>query len=430
MASDLKLEIFAFQFFQSLWRRSGVSLQNISVLSMYPDEYNLDPENAEIWDESYILAASVKEIFYWFIFHDELMKIAPEFEYSPSYVFEYISRTCRREGVFRDLTIFELFFTSCSLVSYLSLTCFYHFGYKDVIGYAHICWAAYFDQYTEEFYRQGGWSQLKIVSASYAPVYEFLFTFPNKNLKTIEDRQAYVIDIMEVVSNYKTYMSDVYANCKTVSKTWVKFHPQSFTKSDRAATEDAIQNTKNPHVMEKFLLKFRRLCDPFIYEELINSALRKQFTEAISQSLLKLNNLTLNNTTSNTCKTKIKQIKVEPTFQENDDQTDKLVKINLSGVEKGDDQANKLVTIDISRNKDTTSNACENVSFLKLKGINTDDVSQDKTQIAIEQKLNNEIKREIDVERDRPEVKCLLRMILALGDREGTAQLRSLLFPV
>ncbi|GFU56820.1 uncharacterized protein TNCV_2539901 [Trichonephila clavipes] len=366
---------------------------------MYPDEYNLDPENAEIWEESYVLAATVKEIFYQFIFYDELKKIAPEFEYSPSYVFEYVSRTCRREGVFRDLTIFEIFFTSCVLVSHLSLYCFYNSDYKDVIGYAHLSWAAYFDQYTEEFYREGGWSQLKTVSASYVPVYEFLLTFPNRNFKTMEGRQAYVLDIMKVVSNYKTYMSDVYADCKTVSKTWVKFNSKSFNKSDVDVTEDVIQNMKSPQVIEKFLLKFRRLCDPIIYEVLIDSARCEQFTEAISQSLFKLNNLTLNNTASNTYS---------------------------SGVEKGDDQYNKLVAIDISQNKGTTSNACENVSFLKLKGIITD-VSQDKNQIAIEQKLNKETKREIDLERDRPEMKCLLGMILALGDQEGIAHLRSLL---
>ncbi|GFQ67133.1 uncharacterized protein TNCT_605491 [Trichonephila clavata] len=424
---------------------------------MYPDEYLLDPENAEIYEESYVLAVRVKEIFYECVFYEEFRNVSHEFEYSPTYIFEYVSRTCRRDGVFRDLTIFELFFTSCAFVSCLGLYCFHNCAYKDVIGYAHLCWAVYFDEYKEEFYKQGGWSKLKAVAAFYVPAYEFLFTFPNGNFRTIEGRQAYLLEVMKAVNNYKTAVD---TNCKTISKAWVKLHLPSLSKFDaNDVTEDVIQNTRNPKVIEEILLKFRCICDPVMTKWLNESARYKQFTDDISRSSLKLNNFTLNDMTANTCDTEFNQINMDPPIQENnyqmdkiieilsgvekgDDQSNELVVIDLAGAEKCDDQANKMVVIDISgvekvddqtnelvlknvsRNKENTSSYSENVSFLKGNFTN---VSQNKTQNASEQKLSNEIKTEIDLERNRPEVKCLLGMILALGDRQGIAVQRSLL---
>ncbi|GFQ67135.1 uncharacterized protein TNCT_605501 [Trichonephila clavata] len=281
MASDMKLQIFAFQFFQSFWSRAGVLSQNCNVSSVYPDVYLSDPENAEIYEESYALAVSVKEIFYQCVFYDELSKISREFENSPKYIFQYVSRICRRDGVFRDQTIFELFFTSCAFVSYLGLHCIRNCGYTYVIGYAHFCWSACFDEYKEEFYKHGGWSKLKAVAAFYVPAYEFLFTFPNGNFRTIEGRQAYVLKVMKAVNNYKTAVD---ANCKTVAKAWIKLHLQSFNKlAADDVTEHVIQNTRNPKVIEEFLLKFRRLCDPIMSKVLSESA-RYKFTDTFLEA--------------------------------------------------------------------------------------------------------------------------------------------------
>ncbi|GFY63305.1 hypothetical protein TNIN_5751 [Trichonephila inaurata madagascariensis] len=139
MASDLKFDIFAYQLFRTYWHETGLISEKLKVSSFYPEEYLSDPENADIYEDSHYTAVFFKHVFYHCVFYDELSKLQTQFEPSPSYISDYIFRTCRRDGLFGDLTIFELLLTSCAFVADLCSFCIITLGYKDVLSYVHVC---------------------------------------------------------------------------------------------------------------------------------------------------------------------------------------------------------------------------------------------------------------------------------------------------
>lgn len=392
MASDVKFEIFASQLFESLWHKFGYLSHKVGVLSLYPEEF---PENTQIYHECCDMAVYVKSVFYHIIFHKECFNFINEFEASPLYVSDYISRKCRRD-LLGDLTVFDLLFTSCAFVMQLSMVCILCFRYNDILSYAHLCWAMYFEEYKEEFYKKGGWSQLKILSFSYDLPFAFLTTFPSMLLD--ENKRAYIHEVLKTLHNYKAFTKCVHSDFKTVSKAWVKFRLQNLYKSDASGVTDMT----NPKEVERVLLQFSLFCDPIRSKKLTNrfsteskySHCRKQSFGNVSQSLLKLNILN-----DMTCDTDSKQGKIQLDLKENA-QTDK------------DTTCNEI-------------NVSQNTSSLKLKMTSIVDFPHNKTQSTSEQKLNEEIKKGIDLELESPEVKCLLRMILVLGNSEGIIHVRS-----
>ncbi|GFS59127.1 uncharacterized protein TNCV_70061 [Trichonephila clavipes] len=432
MASDLKFEIFASQLFGSYWCKTGLLSKEPKISSLYPEEYDLDPENADIYEYANDLAVYVMHIFYGFIFEDEFSKLNTHFEPSPSYISDYISRTCGRDGLFcGDLTVFELMLTSCAFVINLCLNCVLNLNYKDVINYAHLCWAMYFEEYKKEFYDQGGWNQLKIVSLSYIPTRDFLFTYPMSIFLPKEKRRHFIFDIMKTVDNYKTFSSRIPANCKTVSKAWVKHHLQSFNISDDSIVtinKTEGQDVGNPKVMRDFILKLRHLCDPNTSDDKAQPKFMsscKQYTKEAPRSLLNLSNLTLNDmTASQKSDTEVKEIELP--LQITDDQPDPLIEADLSPNKK-DDQKDQLIGVNLPQHQDATSSTNENDtarnnSFLKLKMTSSNDFPGIGTQGTSTQK---EKTKEIGLERERPEVKSLLKAILSLGNPEGMIHLRS-----
>ncbi|GFR03299.1 uncharacterized protein TNCT_207291 [Trichonephila clavata] len=423
MASDLKLDIFAAQLFRTYWHTAGFLSEELKVSSLYPEEYHLDPTNSDVYEESHYTAVFVKHLFYHCVFDDELSKLPTPFEPSPWYISDSISRTCRRDGLFRDLTIFELLITSCAFVVELCFYCIHDFDYTDVVSYAHLCWAMYFDEYKEEFYRQGGWSQLKIVSFSYVLPNELLYPYPETLCYSHEDRVDYILNVMKAVENYKLLINFICTNCKTVAKMWVRYL-RNLNKSDTSnikVDRTKAQDPSDLKVIEKFLLQFRRLCDPngtkILHDEaqLMLTDSRKQYTEEISQNVLKLDNFTLNHMTANQQSDfKVKQREIELPLQINDGQADKLSTIDSSRVQKNN-VTDQLVGICLLRNKDTISNIRENASsrknsFLKLNPTSNDGFPRIGIQSASKQKQNTDTKKEIYFERESPEVKYLLRM--------------------
>ncbi|GFQ97653.1 hypothetical protein TNCT_465461 [Trichonephila clavata] len=141
-------------------------------------------------------------------------------------------------------------------------------------------------------------------------------------------------------------------------------------------------------------------------------------------------NLTLNDLTeSQQSDTKVKEIELP--LQITDDQTGPLIDTDLSP-NKNNDQTDQLSGIDLPRNRDTSSNAFENVAsrknpFLKLKMPLSNVFPRIETQGTSKQKQNEETKKEIDIdlERERPEVMSLLKTLLVLGNPEGMIHLRS-----
>ncbi|GFS59132.1 uncharacterized protein TNCV_70101 [Trichonephila clavipes] len=474
MASDLKLEIFAFQLFGKCLYMGGVISQIPDVSSTYGKEYHSDPENKKIYENSYYSVFSIKYMLYHFVFINEFEKSHPQMECSPSYFCDYISSKCGREDIFGKVTIFELLFTSCAFVAKLGSYCTQEFHYDDIFSYWHLCWAMYFDQYKEEFYSQGGWNQLKSESVSYELVREFMDIKMDSDTKCVteEDKESAIISIMNAVNNYKTFTGRINTNFKTVSKAWVKYHLNNLNRLDASSVlldETKSRDVRDPKVIEKLLLQLKLLCDPCASEvlnvetqsKIVNSC--KRYTEEIPQSLLKLNNLNLNDITATTCDNEIKRIQFKLQLQESDGQTDQKTAIDLSRDARNgetdqkiaidlsrdarngqtvqeiaidlsrnarNDQTDQLIGIDLFQNKLTTSNTHENNtsrydSFLKLKMTSNDDFARNRTQDIGEKKLNEKTKKEIYLERENPEVKCLLRMILVLGNPQGIIRVRS-----
>ncbi|GFT94610.1 uncharacterized protein TNCV_1990461 [Trichonephila clavipes] len=299
MASDLKFEICAFELFGTCFYKNEYLSEKPDILSTYGKEYHLDPENKEVYEESYYKAVELKYMFYQVVFRNEIKKSFSQFDCSPSSVFAYISRTCRRDGMFGDLTIFEFLFTSCAFALHLCFYCIHDLGYKYLVNYAHLCWAMYFDGYKKEFYSQGGWSQLKSVSSSYCLVLEFLKmkVGSNAEYESEEEGKLGYLNVMKAVNNYKIFSDGVHVNCKTMSKAWVKFRLQNFNKFN---TSYITTDMSDPTDMKDVSLQLRRLCDPNRSDELIiqnQSEYKdtcKECTENIPHSLLKIKKLTLN----------------------------------------------------------------------------------------------------------------------------------------
>ncbi|GFS62649.1 uncharacterized protein TNIN_52471 [Trichonephila inaurata madagascariensis] len=437
MASDLKFDIFASQLFGTYWYTAGF-LSELKVSSLYPKEYHLDPENADIYEKFHYTAVFVKLLFYFCVFEDELQKLPTPFEPTPLNILDYISRTCRRDGLFRDLTIFEFFMTSCAFVVELCVYCIHNLGYKDIVNYAHLCWTMYFDEYKEEFYRQGGWRQLKIVSVSYVLPNEFLSPYPETIYYSHENRKDFILNVVKAVENYNAFTSPIYTDCKTVAKAWVRCHLKNFNKSDTSNVQDMakVQDPRDLKVVEKFLLQLRRLCDPNgttvlnFKAHLMLTDSRKQYSEEISQNALKLNNLTLNDMTAKELSDlKVKQTDIELPLQVNDCRTNKLSTIDLSRGRRND-ETNELIEMGLLRNEYTISNTRKSKSsgknsFLKLNTSSSNGFPRIGTQDTSKQKQNEDAKKERNFERERSEMKCLLRTILVFGNPEGMIHLRS-----
>ncbi|GFS63018.1 uncharacterized protein NPIL_317541 [Nephila pilipes] len=260
MTPDLKLEIFASQLCQVLWCNKKFLSQYSGLSSLYPNECHLVSQD-EIFQESYLKAVSMRYQLFHAVFHKEISENVPGFEFSSSRISNYISFTCDRDDLFVNLTVFERIFATCAFVVQLGFFCYEIQGYKDIIRYAHLCWAMYFDKYSEQFYCLGGWSQLMITSASYVLPWEFF----SCKIMVLQHIYFRLFEVMKAIEDYETFKSRSSFDCKTLSKTWIKFHQQNLYKLDNfdgvvdAKKKQDITDSKS---VEKLLAHLKRLCDP------------------------------------------------------------------------------------------------------------------------------------------------------------------------
>ncbi|GFS63015.1 uncharacterized protein NPIL_317531 [Nephila pilipes] len=429
MSTDLKLDMFAFQLFEAYWYKAKLLPQKIGVTSMYPDEYHLD--RTDVYEESHYIAVCVKELFYRQVFLDEISVIHPLIRDSPLYLSDYLSSAFGRDGFYRDQTVFELLFTTCAFVLRLCRFSFEN-GHKNIINYAHMCWAIYFDEYKYDFYGQGGWTRLKIVADSYILPNESLDIFPNK----INVAKQVPLLAKKAVDNYKAFTSAFSVQCKTISKAWVKFQLQNLAKLRAANHTMKDEALRDPKDIEQFLLQFRRLCNPnssemlkYLSRSTLSTSYKpcEQSNKTIFGSLLKLSHLTLNDTIVDSV---IRQREIESSSKERDNQSDKMTAVDLSLNKKDEDQTDEIIPLNLSqineiKSKTIENDSSRNASFSIKQIASNEESSMDKTRHAIDQKLNENTRKEIDLERESPEVKCLLRMILVLGNTEGITDVLS-----
>ncbi|GFY63194.1 uncharacterized protein TNIN_115891 [Trichonephila inaurata madagascariensis] len=268
MASDLKLEIFASELFQAFWLKENFLLRSFETSFMYRNEYHLISQNGEAYKESYFKAVSLRCQLFRHVFQKEITENLSGFQFSAMYISDYISTTCERDDLFGNLTIFERLFFTCAFVVHLSIFCYKMQSYKEVIKYAHLCWAIYFEKYMPGFYRLGGWSQLMIVSVSYNLPYDLLSTC---KALTVKDENSITFKVLEDVNSYKNFTLFMDIDYSTISKAWVRFHLQNL---DRFEVCNGIENIKTVKDMkdskkvEKVLTQLKRLCDPCGLESL------------------------------------------------------------------------------------------------------------------------------------------------------------------
>lgn len=262
MASDLKLEIFASQLFQTFWKKQKFFSETFEASFMYRDEYHLVSQNEKLYKESYFKAVFIRCQLFRQVFQKEISENFFLLESSAMCISDYISTTCERNDLFGNLTIFERLFSTCAFVVHLSIFCYKIKGRRDITGYAHLCWAMYFEKYSEEFYKLGGWNQLSIVSVSYVLPYELL-SFCTYLI--VKDAYSLILKMTEAMDSYKNFLLFADLDYTTISKAWVIFHLQKlnrFDVCDGIKNKKSEQNIRDSNEVEKILTHLKRFCDP------------------------------------------------------------------------------------------------------------------------------------------------------------------------
>ncbi|CAL1276324.1 unnamed protein product [Larinioides sclopetarius] len=259
MLSYLKIEIFAYELFHTVWLKGGLISRKYDATEIYKDECLSDNDHKEICDKLFYDVVLFRRILFQQIFMEEIMKGKDTYWDSVSDFYEYIHSTCNRYDLFGSLTVFERMFATCAFVLNL---CFYNRENEnvDIIKFGHICWAAYFDAFTAEFYEQGGWKQLKKVAYSY--------TLPLRFLQVcLSEPENALTEVTEAIENYNKFkQTSTIHEYETVSILWVKTRVENLYKSSNSLVEFASYEKCMP--TEHILSELKRLCNPCTLEVL------------------------------------------------------------------------------------------------------------------------------------------------------------------
>ncbi|GBM63408.1 hypothetical protein AVEN_82261-1 [Araneus ventricosus] len=259
MVSYLKIEIFAYDLFHTVWLKGGLIPRKYDATQIYKDECLSDNDYKEVCDKLFYDAVLCRRILFQRIYTEEITKEKDRYWDSVSDFYEYIHSMCYRYDCFGCLTVFERLFATCAFVLNL---CFYNRENEnvDIIKFGHICWATYFNAFTEEFYEQGGWNQLKNVANSYTLPLRFLQMCLN------EPENAFT-EVTEAIQNYNNLkQTSIIHECETVSKLWIKSHIKNMHTSSNNLVEFVAYVKCMP--TEHILNELKRLCSPCALEVL------------------------------------------------------------------------------------------------------------------------------------------------------------------
>ncbi|GBM63409.1 hypothetical protein AVEN_82262-1 [Araneus ventricosus] len=272
MATDFKLEIFAYDIFQTAFMSHRLIKYKPSVFELYGDECFGAPSYAEVYDDLFHKAIFCRRELFQIVYKGELMYEKIESCKSPSDLFDYLINRCDQNYLFHNLNVFERMFATCAFVVSMCVH-IYWYNIVDVISYGHLFWAIFYYQYTEEFYKEGGWNELKRVANTYDLLYEFLALFP-------ENFDNYFSAIKEATVNYRHFKKVVFSKEQHVSKMWVRFRIENFENYVRIPVSYEI--SLNPIKIEFLLEELKQFCDPRSKEAL-------QYTEQFRDSGSNLN---------------------------------------------------------------------------------------------------------------------------------------------
>ncbi|KAF8784904.1 hypothetical protein HNY73_010516 [Argiope bruennichi] len=219
MALDLKMEIFAHNSFYRIWNKGVKEKENLNIHQIYGEECckieNVSEACEEVLISGIVLRRMMFNGLYMADFTDEIAKSLK----SLSECYDYIIYKCDRSDLFGHLTVFERMFATFGFVIEF---CSYIYKYYnvDIVKYGHILWIMYFDKFTEEFYKEGGWKQLKKVAESYNKIIGTVFCFDGQSIHSLKMALEKYCDFRDAV--YYDELKNKQKKKVHVSKLWIK----------------------------------------------------------------------------------------------------------------------------------------------------------------------------------------------------------------
>ncbi|GBM63417.1 hypothetical protein AVEN_82267-1 [Araneus ventricosus] len=252
MASDLKIEIFAYDIFSKLFINFGKTKP--SIFQIYGDECCKSNSYVEACDTMYYEAMLCRFLSFKTIYLKELAAKKIKSLKSLSDCYDYVIQICDRNDLFGHLTVLErMFATSAFVLTLCEYIYFETTSVIDVLNFGHLFWATYFDKFTETFYKAGGWKELGRVAESY-----FMFA---SSLDLAAQSENYLNVMKEASVNYHKFKktAELY-EYKHVTKHWIKFHINNFENYITISLN--YQHSIDAYEGELLLEDFKRLCDP------------------------------------------------------------------------------------------------------------------------------------------------------------------------
>ncbi|GBM63414.1 hypothetical protein AVEN_82265-2 [Araneus ventricosus] len=218
MASDLKIEIFAYKCFHDAWLHKGVKDTELNILQIYGNECMKDDSYLEACDNMFENAIGCRVILFSKVYLKEMnLRNAIKWK-SLSECYDHVTRICDRDDLFGPLSVFERMLATCAFDLNVCLSIFRP-SFIDVANYGHFIWAMYFNKFTDKFYREGGWRELKRVACTYDLLIE-VFAFLIKNTP----RELFICISKGASVNYGRFKNAVkYDDCKYKHKGKVIF---------------------------------------------------------------------------------------------------------------------------------------------------------------------------------------------------------------
>ncbi|CAL1276323.1 unnamed protein product [Larinioides sclopetarius] len=228
MAIDLKIEIFAYKLFHTLW----FDMQEINdvpdIVEIYRDECVVEDTYFEACDYWYHKAVCFRSNLFCSIYDSKTSFQETKEIKSLSDVYEYIVRICDQDDLFAHLTVFERMLSTSEFV--LNIYCSIlreNSTFTDLLRYGHILWAMYFDKYTDEFYEKGGWRKLKHEAKSYKFLLEFDQIFYGYTGYYLQSAKEAIVNYYHF-KNAIDYEERKHKCSVPVSKLWIKFRIEQF----------------------------------------------------------------------------------------------------------------------------------------------------------------------------------------------------------
>ncbi|GBM63413.1 hypothetical protein AVEN_82265-1 [Araneus ventricosus] len=153
MASDLKIEIFAYKCFHDAWLHKGVKDTELNILQIYGNECMKDDSYLEACDNMFENAIGCRVILFSKVYLKEMnLRNAIKWK-SLSECYDHVTRICDRDDLFGPLSVFERMLATCAFDLNVCLSIFRP-SFIDVANYGHFIWAMYFNKFTDKFYRE------------------------------------------------------------------------------------------------------------------------------------------------------------------------------------------------------------------------------------------------------------------------------------